>query len=240
MNSFMSRKLAEVAGLCEVALRYVSKYLPQAETLRVLECSCGKSYLGVVLCLMLEELQGRKAYLTGLDTNEELIRKCRLVAESVGLEGATFVATRTLAFNSSEKFDLLVALHACDTATDEAIAKGIQLEVPLILTVPCCQGQIRGQLKGNGALSGISEFGPARFKLANVLTDALRAQFLKSAGYHVEMDEIVSPRVTPKNLCICARRVKRPGKHRRDTQYKALRDFFGVKPCLEKYCPGVV
>jgi len=240
VDSAKSKKLQEVAGFCEVILRYVRKFLIHAEPVRILECSCGKSYLGVLLCLLLEEFEGKRGVLTGLDINEELIRKCRSVAGALNLEGARFVVSRILDFESDEEFDLLVALHACDTATDEAIAKGIRLSVPLILAVPCCQNQIRGQITGDHPLKGITEFGPARYRLANVLTDALRAQFLRGAGYHVEMDEIVSPRVTPKNLCICARKVKGRSSRRRDVQYRALRDLFAVKPRLESYCPGIV
>ena len=103
------------------------------------------------------------------------------------VKDAQFVASRTLAFQSERRFDLVVALHACDTATDEAIAKGIQLGVDLILTVPCCQNQIRGQFVSGHPLTAMTEFGPIRYRLANMLTDALRAQFLRSAGYFVEL-----------------------------------------------------
>jgi SAM-dependent methyltransferase len=235
-----SKKLSEVAGFCEVILRYLREFGPDEDPIRVLECSCGKSYLGLVLSEVVEEFEGRTISVTGVDFNPALIDKCREVAKAAGADNAEYVASRTLEFESSEDFDLVVSLHACDTATDEAIAKGIQIEAPLVLAVPCCQNQIRGQLKEQGGLPGISEFGPARYRMANLLTDCLRAQFLKAAGYFVEMDEIVSPRVTPKNLCVCARRLRNPHKKRRDESYIQLRDFFGVKPKIEQYCPGVL
>ena len=235
-----AKKLQEVAGFCEVILRYVGEFLSDAETVRILECSCGKSYLGLVLCVLLDEFEGKTGLLTGVDVNDELVEKCRKVARKIGYEDAEYVQSRTLDFETDEDFDLVVALHACDTATDEAIAKGIRLGARLILCVPCCQNQIRGQIKRDHPLEGITEYGPARFRLANLLTDSLRAQFLRSSGYFVQMDEVVSPRVTPKNLCICARKVKRESKNRRDIRYLELRDMFDVKPAVEKFCPGIV
>jgi hypothetical protein len=235
-----SKKLQEVAGFCQIILKYVRQFLPERDPARVAEFSCGKSYLGVVLALLLERLQGRRAELVGVDVNPGLIEKCRRVAEAAGLRNARYVAGRTLDFEWSEPVDVVVALHACDTATDEAIAKGIELGAQLILAVPCCQNQIRGQIKGGHPLTAMTQFGPVRYRLANMLTDVLRAQFLHAAGYHVKMREIGSPRLTPKNLCICARKVKNPGGRPRDEGYRRLRSLFGVKPKIEQFCPGVI
>jgi hypothetical protein len=235
-----SSKLEEVAGFCAIILRYVRSFPAQASCIRILECSCGKSYLGFALVLLLRELEGKSATLLGVDSNPVLIERCHTLAEALGLENAEFVCSRIAQLRTDRRFDLVVALHACDTATDEALAKGIELGAPLILAVPCCQNQIRGQIKSGHALTAMTDFGPVRYRLANLLTDALRAQFLRSAGYHVEMDEIGSPRLTPKNLCICARKVKRQGKTGRDREYRMLRDFFQVRPKIESYCPHVI
>ncbi len=234
------KKLREVAGFCEVILRYVGKFLDGREHLTVAEFSCGKSYLGLVLCVLLRRLAGKESRLVGVDINAELVAKCRRLAEAVGLADARFVAGRTLEFDSDDQFDLVVSLHACDTATDEAIAKGIQLGAHLIMVVPCCQNQIRGQIRTGHELTPITEFGVARYRLANLLTDTLRAQFLRAAGYYVEMDEIASPRLTPKNLCICARKTRRGARADLASGYCALRSFFGVKPALERFCPEVI
>jgi len=235
-----SSKLEEVAGFCEVILRFADAYLAKRNSIRVLECSCGKSYLGFVLALLLRDAKGKTVSLVGVDSNPALIDKCCAVASRLGLEDARLVCSRTAQFESDEEFDIVVALHACDTATDEAIAKGIQLGAPLILAVPCCQNQIRGQIKTGHPLTAITDFGPARERLANLLTDVLRAQFLRSAGYHVELGEIGSPKLTPKNLCICARKVKRRTKRPRSDDYRMLRDLFNVRPKIEALCPGVL
>ena len=240
MDERKAKKLGEIAGFCELILTYVDRFPACRQALRVVEFSCGKSYLGIVLVVLLRELAQTEAQLIGVDVNPALVAKCERVAAAAGIRDARFVASRTLEFGDEGPFDLAVALHACDTATDEAIAKGIELAVPLILAVPCCQNQIRGQIKAGHPLLAMTEFGPIRYRLANMLTDVLRAQFLRSAGYVVELQEIASPRLTPKNLCICARRLKRGAAGRRDAGYRALREFFGVRPALERMCPGVV
>jgi hypothetical protein len=229
-----------VAGFCEIILRYIRASKVKTGGLRVLECSCGKSYLGFALVLLLRELEGKSVELLGIDSNPRLIERCCALADDLGIGSAEFVCSRIAEFRTERDFDLVVSLHACDTATDEAIAKGIELRAPLIFAVPCCQNQIRGQIKSGHPLTAMTDFGPVRYRLANLLTDVLRAQFLRSAGYHVEMDEIGSPRLTPKNLCICARKVKRKPRTARDTEYRMLRDFFHVRPKIETYRPGVI
>lgn len=234
------KKLREVAGFCDIILRYVREHLAGQERIRVAEFSCGKSYLGIVLAVLLERLEERRVSLVGVDVNQRLVEKCRRLAEAAGVQDARYVAGRTLQFEGEGEFDLAIALHACDTATDEAIARGIQLGVRLILVVPCCQNQIRGQIKGDHPLAPMTDFGPVRYRLANLLTDTLRAQFLRSAGYQVKMLEIGSPRLTPKNLCICARRKRRGASPRDSRGYVRLRSLFGVSPKIERYCPGIV
>lgn len=240
LDARKAKKLGEVAGFAAIILKWVREHLAGRERLRIVEFSCGKSYLGIVLVALLQELQGTSAELVGVDVNEELVDKCRSIARAAGIDGAAYVASRTAAFESDLEFDLAVALHACDTATDEAIAKGIQLGAKLVMVVPCCQNQIRGQIKSGHPLMAMTEFGPIRYRLANMLTDALRGQFLRSAGYHVEMLEIGSPRLTPKNLCICARKSRRGSGKRRDAGYRTLKSFFDVKPKIEALCPGVI
>lgn len=234
------KKLREVAGFCDVILHYVRKFLPKKERLRVLECSCGKSYLGIALAVVLRRLEDKETDLVGVDINQELVEKCRRLAGDVGLEHVRYVAGRSVQFQSEEEFDLVLALHACDTATDEAIAKGIDLGARLIMAVPCCQNQIRGQIKSGHPLTAMTEFGPVRYRLANLLTDVLRAQFLQGAGYYVEMQEIGSPRLTPKNLCICARKTRSGPSRSRAENYVDLKELFGVKPAVERLCPGVL
>ena len=234
-----SKKLEEIAGFAEIILRYVREFLPDQD-LTILEGSCGKSYLGFALALLFPDVDDRNIRFWGVDSNPELIERCRTLAGELGLDNSRFVASRTIEFESQKDFNLVVSLHACDTATDETMAKGIQLGARLVLAVPGCQNQIRGQIKKGHPLTPMTDFGPARYRLANLLTDTLRAQFMHAAGYHVQLDEIGSPRLTPKNLCICARKVKRKSRTPRDTEYRRLRELFNVRPRIEKLCPEVI
>jgi len=235
-----TKKLGEIAGFCEVMLQRLREWLGRRASVRIIEFSCGKSYLGLLLAHLLEE-EGKAVSLTGVDFKPALVEKCGVLAQRVGLKDAGFVASRTIAFRSDVSYDVAVSLHACDTATDEAIAKAVMLDVPWVFAVPCCQNQIRGQIRTGHPLTAMTDYGPIRYRLANMLTDVLRAEFLRSAGYVVEMQEIASPRLTPKNLCICARKSRRSAARAgRDAGYRALRDLFGVKPKLEALCPGIV
>ncbi|MFW6456982.1 MAG: methyltransferase [Planctomycetota bacterium] len=239
MDQRGAKKLEEIAGSSEIILRYVQKFLPD-DDLVIFEGACGKSYLGFALALMIPDVDGRKVKLWGVDANPDLIARCRELSDKLELDDAQFTAARMAECECDMDVNLSVSLHACNTATDEVIAKGIELDSRLIISVPCCQSQIRGQLKEGHPLSPMTEYGPARYRLANLLTDTLRAQFLNAAGYHVQLDEIGSPRLTPKNLCICARKVKRPSKKPRYKGYVQLRDMFDVQPEIESLCPDVV
>jgi len=140
-----SQKVQEVAGFCAVVLRYVEQFLGKRERIEILECSCGKSYVGFALQMLLREFLNRPSGLVGVDSNPVLVQKCRELAGSLGREGAEFVCSRTLAYTAQRKFDLVVALHACDIATDQAIAKGIELGAHLILTVRAARTRFAGR-----------------------------------------------------------------------------------------------
>lgn len=239
MDGRGEKKLKEIAGCTEIILRYVREFLSEQD-LVVFEGACGKSYLGFALATFIPEIEDRDVKLWGVDFNPDLIDKCRRLAGKLGLKNARFKTQRMAEFECDDDVNLSISLHACDTATDELIAKGIELDSRLIISVPCCQNQIRGQIKDGHPLTPMTEYGPARYRLANLLTDTLRAQFLNAAGYHVKLDEIGSPRLTPKNLCICARKVKRRSRTPRHKGYVKLRDMFDVKPKIESLCPDVI
>jgi len=235
-----SEKLHEVAGFTAIIARYLKRFPLKKDSVAVLECSCGKSYLGFVLALLIPEICNIPVRLVGVDFNPVLIDRCRSIAEDLRLEGTDFFCDKVISFSPGFKMDIVVSLHACDTATDEALVQGIRSGADFVHAVPCCQNQIKGQIKSGHLLEALTGYGPARYRMANLLTDSLRAEFMKAAGYHVEMDEIGSPKLTPKNLCISARKVRSKTRLPRDSGYRGLRDFFGVKPAIEKMCPEVV
>ena len=201
------KKYNEVIGFCEQVVRIIETY-PQDKEIVFLDCSCGKSYLSFALNIILEKQFAVNTYFYGVDTNRILIEKCDRIRNSLGFRNMHFISGRIIDVQPEKPVDILIALHACDSATDEAIAKGIKLGAKYIVVVPCCENQIRSRLKVGHPLVDLTDFGLLRCRFADILTEALRAQFLTGAGYHVKLTEVTSPKFTPKNLMIIARRKK--------------------------------
>lgn len=236
INRRETKKFQETLGFSAHILLKIKDALDDG--LVFLECSCGKSYLAFALNRMLRELYGVKCTFYGVDVSEPLIEKCRGIAASLGYDNMNFVAGRTLEFDAPAggKVDVVVALHACDTATDEAIARGIKSGARYIMVVPCCQNQLRGQIRAARSLQNLTDFGPLLYRFADLVTEALRAQVLRGAGYYVEFHEIVPSTVTPKNLVITARRL-RSGKRKGMGGYRELCSQLGVRSNLEDFLP---
>ncbi|MFQ5861806.1 MAG: SAM-dependent methyltransferase [Candidatus Brocadiales bacterium] len=236
INRSEMKKFQETVGFSSHILRMTRDTFCQ--DLAYLECSCGKSYLTFALNRILKELYGVERTFDGVDVSRALVEKCRRIAMSLDYDNMSFTEGRTLEFCApgDKKIDIVLALHACDTATDEAIAKGIQLGARYIMVVPCCQNQLRGQIRPTQPLKGLTDFGPLLYRFADLLTEALRAQVLKGAGYAVEIHEIVPPTVTPKNLVITARRLRSRKKRGMDGYRKLCRQL-GVRSILEDFLP---
>ncbi|KXK26340.1 MAG: methyltransferase [Candidatus Brocadia sinica] len=227
------KKFNEVVGFCEQVLRVIETYAADKEIV-FLDCSCGKSYLSFALNYIFLKYLFRKAFFYGVDTNRVLIEKCEQIKKSLGFQNMLFVNGRIIDVQPEKYVDMVIALHACDIATDETIAKGIKLGAKYIIVVPCCENQIRGRLKAGHPLVGLTDFGLLRYRFADILTEALRSQFLTGAGYHVKLIEIVSPKFTPKNLMIIARKKKEYRNCNMD-KYKKLDEMFNTKFVLKNY-----
>ncbi len=230
----MNKKINEIAGFCEQILKVVRKNYDKKKEIVFLECSCGKSYLSFVLSYILEKESNTTPFFVGVDTNGELIQRCEEIRTALGYENMAFNHCRTIDFFSDRKIDVVIALHACNTATDEAIAKGINIGAKYIMVVPCCYGQIRSQIKDHHPLTGVTQFGLLRYKFADILTDALRSQFLLGNGYFVELLEIVPPKLTPKNILISARKIKNTNKRNLEGYYQ-LNNMFNTNFSLQEY-----
>ena len=229
----MNKKINEIAGFCEQIIKVVSKYNKEKEIV-FLECSCGKSYLSFVLSYIFEKEFNKRPFFFGVDTNGELIQRCEETRAVLHYKNMVFKHGRTIDFDSDKKIDVVIALHACNTATDEAIAKGIKIGARYIMVVPCCQGQLRSQIKDHHPLTSVTQFGLLRSKFADILTDALRSQFLLGHGYYVELLEIVPPKLTPKNILISARKIKNTNKRNLDGYYQ-LNNMFNTNFSLQEY-----
>jgi SAM-dependent methyltransferase len=211
--------------------------------LRIVDAGCGKAYMSLALYLYARG-RGREVDLVGVDSNPEVVDRVRSIAAKLGYDGARFETATILDYARArdEPVDLLVSLHACDTATDEAIAAGVRLGAEAIVLAPCCQHECLVQI--NHALAAkdgerdawapVVEHGILRARLADLITDSLRSSALEVLGYRAEAIEFVAAEHTTKNLMI--RAVRRPDARRAERaarEYRILADAWGVKPALE-------
>lgn len=227
------KKFNEVVGFCEQVIRVIETY-PQNREIVFLDCSCGKSYLSFALNYIISKRFANETFFYGVDNNRVLLETCERIRDRLGFKNMQFICARIIDVFPEKSIDIVVALHACDTATDETIAKGIKLGAKHIIIVPCCENQIRNRLKSGHSLVDLTDFGLLRYRFADILTEALRAQFLKGAGYYVKLIEMISPRFTPKNLMIMARRKKSNKKCSMDS-YKKLDEMFNTDFVLKRY-----
>jgi SAM-dependent methyltransferase len=201
-------------------------------TVRVVDFGCGKSYLTFAIHHLLTELRGRSVEIVGLDLKEDVIAACASFAERSGAAGLRFERGDIASFHADDSVDLVVSLHACDTATDEALAQAVRWQADAILAVPCCQKEAYGQLE-NQLLAPLLRHGLAKERFAALVTDTLRAQLLELAGYRTQLVEFVSLEHTAKNVLIRAVKGTPAGADARRA-YEELRDSLGLDPALER------
>jgi hypothetical protein len=183
----------------------------------------------------LKEVLGIPATVLGVDVNEEVIRKSSERAERLRTEGLAFACGRIGALD--RKPDIVLALHACDTATDDAIALAVAAEARILLSAPCCHHHLNDQLRAQGpadVLRPLLRHGILHQRTADLLTDAFRALALRVMGYRTEVIEFISPEHTARNLMIRAVRGAAVGERTFVIEYLQMRQFWGVEPCIER------
>ena len=201
-------------------------------TLRVIDFGCGKSYLTFAIHHLLTEVRGRDVDIVGLDRKTDVIEACSALAARSGATGLRFELGEIGSFDASGEIDLVVSLHACDTATDEALAQAIRWRADAILAVPCCQKEAYRQLESS-LLAPLLRHGLAKERFAALVTDALRAQLLELHGYRAQLVEFVPLEHTAKNVLIRAVRSE-PAGAEAQRAYEELRDALGLDPALER------
>lgn len=212
----------------------VADHLPAEGPLKVVDFGCGKSYLTFALYYYLRRLRQREVRIVGLDLKQDVVAHCNAVAEALRYDGLDFVVGEIRGYDGLEKADMVVSLHACDTATDDALAKAVQWGAKVILAVPCCQHELFPQIK-NETLQPMLQHGILKERLVALITDSLRAKALEAAGYSVQMLEFIETEHTPKNILLRAvKRDSSPNRAQRLQEYRALRDFWRVRPHLEE------
>lgn len=187
-------------------LEYIEDILPSLPTgreLRILDFGCGKSYLTFAIYYYLKVLKGYPVRITGLDLKEDVIRHCNELAVKYGYDKLEFLCGDIAYYDGCSQVDMVVTLHACDTATDYALAKAVGWGAKVILSVPCCQHELNKQMK-NDLLSPVLHYGILKERMASLITDGLRAQILEANGYRTQILEFIDMAHTPKNLLIRA------------------------------------
>jgi len=211
----------------------VAGSLPKSGPLHVIDFGCGKAYLTFALYHYLTAIKGREVRLVGLDLKEDVVAFCGEVAHDLGCEGLTFGVGDIAGYASDAPVDMVVTLHACDTATDDALVKAVAWNARVILSVPCCQHELFGQLASD-VLKPMLKHGILKERLTALVTDSVRASLLESAGYSVQILEFIALEHTAKNLLIRAiRRGGKAGPSRPSAEYAAFRDFWHIRPTME-------
>lgn len=203
-----------------------------AHTLYVLDLCCGKSYLSFALYYYLCDILGAQVEMVGADLKSDVIEYCSRVATDCGFNGLRFVCCDISTFIPERAPDLVVSLHACDTATDIVLATAVRTGASNILSSPCCQHEMARQLAhSDQELGFILEKPLFRERFAAMATDALRVLRLEAEGYKVDAIEFIDPDYTPKNLLIRAEKRAAPRKGARE-EYDAACKRLGVTPKL--------
>lgn len=169
--------------------------------LRILDFGCGKSYLTFILYYYLTEVRKLPVEITGLDLKADVIEKCGAAAEKYGYTGLRFQQGDVAGYDSPAPADIVVTLHACDTATDYALFHAVRRGAKMILSVPCCQHELNGQMQSE-TLSLLTRYGIIQERFAALATDAIRGALLEYCGYKTQLLEFVDLAHTPKNLLI--------------------------------------
>jgi SAM-dependent methyltransferase len=212
-------------------LEYIEDVLPKLPKDRevvILDFGCGKSYLTFAMYYYLRELRGYDVSIIGLDLKKDVIEKCSSLAKDYGYEKLHFYVGDIADYEGVNAVDMVVTLHACDTATDFALAKAVDWGAQVILSVPCCQHEVNRQIK-NDLLSPVLKYGILKERMSALLTDGIRANLLEAMGYETQILEFIDMEHTPKNLLI--RAVKSGRKADLET-LKTMTDALHVQPAL--------
>jgi len=216
----------------------VKDVLPILKTLQkvhIVDFGCGKAYLTFALYHFLHVVEGMNLSLVGVDLKTSVLEQCQEVADKLSYQGLHFVQGCIEDYQDQEPVDMVVALHACDTATDAALERAILWQATVILCAPCCQHELFQQIS-NSALEPLLKHGVLKERVAALVTDAARAQLLEVSGYQTQVIEFIETEHTPKNLLI--RAVKKPYEGASEhawKKYLSFKETLGINPALERF-----
>ncbi|MDL2324123.1 SAM-dependent methyltransferase [Ruminococcaceae bacterium OttesenSCG-928-A16] len=213
----------------------VDNALKEAPTapLHIVDFGCGKSYLTFVLYYYFTQIRGLPVQMTGLDLKKDVVEKCNTTAQKYGYNNLHFAVGDINGYTPAGKIDMVISLHACDTATDYALANAVQWGAKYIFSVPCCQHQLNAQIQSD-SFAALTRYGIVKERVAALMTDAIRANLLQACGYKTQLVEFVGFEHTPKNILIRAVKSNVPLAHRRKVlqEVQSLMEEFSLEPIL--------
>lgn len=213
-------------------IRDILPSLPKDRQISILDFGCGKSYLTFAMYYYLKIMNGLDVNIIGLDLKEDVIEKCNALKDAYGYEDLHFLVGDIGQYEECNKVDMVVTLHACDTATDYALAKAVKWNAQVILSVPCCQHELNRQISQE-LLKPVLKYGILKERISALLTDGIRASLLEEAGYDVQVLEFIHMEHTPKNILL--RCVKNDHmRSRKNNNLEEMLEFLGGTPTLKK------
>lgn len=217
-------------------LEFIEDILPELDKdreLTIIDFGCGKSYLTFVMYYYLKVLNGYDIRVIGLDLKEDVISHCNRLKDKYGFDKLEFLCGDIAHFEGVDRVDMVVTLHACDTATDYALYKAVLWKAGVILSVPCCQHELNGHIQSN-ELEGMFKYGLIKERFAALATDSMRAMLLEAVGYKTQILEFIDMEHTPKNILIRAVLKDSIKPCRLSEEYIRCKNLIHAEPTLER------